>query len=172
MNKLPAGLEALLFDPDFEHWKYLTIESVVKILELNGLESSDVEEMDREKLARLFDPKDVARYLVDSLSKEKRPLDFDEVGNKSGVQPMKSDKLDPPKIAEFLLIAFATTRYAAHVVGDRNEVFARECKELGRDRAVKRYWANTLRSLWPLLTRAIERALKWGYVIAALRRLF
>jgi hypothetical protein len=81
----------------------------------------------------------------------------------------RTENLDPPKIAEFLLIAFATTRYAAHAVGDRNEVFARECKELGRDRAVRRYWADTLRSLRPLLTRAIERALKWG---AAFRRLF
>jgi hypothetical protein len=85
---------------------------------------------------------------------------------------MTEDDQIPPKLAEFLLIAFTPARRAMHMIGDRNEVFARECKEFGRDRAVRRYWADTLRSLSPLLTRAIERALKWGTVIAAVRRLF
>jgi hypothetical protein len=84
----------------------------------------------------------------------------------------KTAPTNPPKLAEFLLIAFATTRHAAHAVGDRNEVFARECGEFGRDRAVRRYWADTLRSLRPLLRRAIGKVLKWGAVIAAVRRLF
>jgi hypothetical protein len=88
------------------------------------------------------------------------------------IVPEAIDNRDPPKLAEFLLIAFATTRHAAHVVGDRNEVFARECEEFGRDRAVRRYWADTLRSLWPLLRRVIGKALKWGAVIATVRRFF
>ncbi len=81
-------------------------------------------------------------------------------------------KSEPPWLAEFLLIAFATTRRAEYVIGCRNERFVRECKELGRDRAVRRYWADTLRSLWPLLGRMIGKALKWGAVIAAMRRFF
>ncbi len=40
------------------------------------------------------------------------------------------------------------------------------------DRAVRLYSARTLRSLWPLLRRAIGKALKWGAVIATVRRLF
>jgi hypothetical protein len=84
----------------------------------------------------------------------------------------KADDQNPPGLAEFLLMLFATRRRADYVVGDLNEVFARECKEFGYDRAVRRYWANTLRSLGPLLVRAIGKALKWGAVIAAVRRLF
>jgi hypothetical protein len=78
---------------------------------------------------------------------------------------------DPPTLAEFLLIAFATKRKAEYVAGDLNERFARECQEFGRPRAASRYWANTLRSLWPLLVRATGGALKWSAVIAAVRRL-
>jgi hypothetical protein len=78
----------------------------------------------------------------------------------------------PPKLAEFLLTALATTRAAEAMIGDLNERFADECKKFGRDRAVRLYWARTLRSLWPLLRRAIGKALKWGAVIAAARRLF
>jgi hypothetical protein len=42
----------------------------------------------------------------------------------------------------------------------------------GRGRAARLYWARTLRSLGPLLWRAIAKALRWGVVLAALRRLF
>jgi hypothetical protein len=83
-----------------------------------------------------------------------------------------SDKRDPPKMAEFLLTALATTRRAEAMIGDLNERFTDECKKFGRDRAVRLYWARTLRSLGPLLRRAIGKALKWGAVIAAVRRLF
>ena len=87
------------------------------------------------------------------------------------IAPM-SDQQDPPKIAEFLLTALATTRHAEAAVGDLNERFTDECEKLGRRRAVRLYWARTLRSLWPLLRRAIGKALKWGAVIAAVRRIF
>jgi hypothetical protein len=58
------------------------------------------------------------------------------------------------------------------VIGALNERFIRDCEKLGRPRAVRLYWARTLRSLWPLLRRAIGKALKWGAVIATVRRLF
>ncbi len=80
--------------------------------------------------------------------------------------------LDSPKIAEFLLTMILQSSRADAVIGDLNEYFTRECKEFGRDRAVRLYWARTLRSLWPLLRRAIGKALKWGAVIATMRRLF
>jgi hypothetical protein len=78
----------------------------------------------------------------------------------------------PPTLAEFLLTALATSRQAEAVTGDLNERFTDDCEKLGRPRAVRLYWARTLRSLWPLLRRAIGKALKWGAVIAAVRRLF
>jgi hypothetical protein len=86
--------------------------------------------------------------------------------------PTKTDDHNPPGLAEFLLTALATGRAAEAMVGDLNEHFADECEELGRRRAVWRYWARTLRSLWPVLRRGIGKALKWGAVIAAVRRLF
>jgi hypothetical protein len=82
------------------------------------------------------------------------------------------DKRDPPKIAEFLLTALSSPSRADAIIGDLNERFADECEKLGRDRAVRLYCARTLRSLGPLLRRAIGKALKWGAVIAAFRRLF
>jgi hypothetical protein len=51
------------------------------------------------------------------------------------------------------------------MVGDLNERFTTEREKLGRDRAVRLYWARTLRSLRPLLRRAIGKALQWGAVI-------
>jgi hypothetical protein len=78
----------------------------------------------------------------------------------------------PPGMAEFLLTLFATTPRAEAAIGDLNERFADECKKLGRQRALRLYWARTLRSLWPLLRRAIGKMLKWGVVIATVRRLF
>lgn len=59
------------------------------------------------------------------------------------------------------------TRSAEAIVGDINEHFTRECRELGRDRAVRLYWARTLRSLGPLLWRAIGKV-----VVAAVKRFF
>jgi hypothetical protein len=82
------------------------------------------------------------------------------------------NKFDPPKIAEFLLTALATTRHAESAVGDLNERFTTECEKFGRTRAVRLYWARTLRSLWPLFRRAIAKALRWGAVLAMVRRLF
>jgi len=81
-----------------------------------------------------------------------------------------SSEAEPPKIAEFLLTALATTRAAEAMIGDLNERFADECKELGQHRAVRLYWARTLRSLLPLLRRAIGKAVKWGVMIDMLRR--
>jgi hypothetical protein len=77
-------------------------------------------------------------------------------------RPAMSEKLDPPRIAEFLLTALATTRAAEAMIGDLNERFADEIQRLGRQRAVRLYRARTLRSLWPLLWRAIGKAVKWG----------
>jgi hypothetical protein len=84
----------------------------------------------------------------------------------------RTTQVAPPKVAEFLLTALATTPRANAMIGDLNERLADEIQKLGRDRAVRLYWARTLRSLWPLLWRTIGKAAKWGAVLAAVRRLF
>jgi hypothetical protein len=62
--------------------------------------------------------------------------------------------------------------HAEAVVGDLNEHFTRDYEKFGYNRAVRLYWARTLRSVAPLLWRAVVKGLKWGPVIAAVRRLF
>ena|SRR5215471_4691564 len=79
---------------------------------------------------------------------------------------------EPPTIAEFLLTALLKPSRADAATGDLNERFARECVEFGHRRASRLYWARTWESLWPLLRRAIGKAMKWGVVIATVRRLF
>jgi len=78
----------------------------------------------------------------------------------------------PPKIAEFLLAVLLRPSRADAVVGDLNERFDGAVEKFGRHRSARMYWGWTLRSLWPLLGRAIGKALKWGAVIATVRRLF
>src|SRR5229473_3743494 len=82
-------------------------------------------------------------------------------------RPLRLADTAPPKFAEFLLTALATARAAEAMIGDLNERFADECQKFGPRRAVRLYWARTLRSLWPLLMRAIARALRRNAVIAA-----
>jgi hypothetical protein len=79
--------------------------------------------------------------------------------------PAMPEKFDPPGLAEFLLVLFTPKRRAKYIIGDLGEQFARKCEELGHDRAVRWYWAEMLRSLWPLLWRAICKAMKWGAII-------
>ncbi len=82
------------------------------------------------------------------------------------------DNRDPPKLAEFLLTMLLKPSRVDAVTGDFKERFESDCRLLGQRRAVWRYWRRTFDSLWPLLRRAIGKALKWGAVIAAVRRLF
>jgi hypothetical protein len=53
------------------------------------------------------------------------------------------------------------------MIGDLNERFSHECEEFDRDRAVRLYWARTLRSVGPLLRRAIAKV-----VITMVKRIF
>jgi hypothetical protein len=79
----------------------------------------------------------------------------------------------PPAAAEFLLeLAAGSQKEADGLIGDLNERFCRECKELGHRRAKVRYWARTIRSLRPLVVRTVVRAVKLGAVIALVRRYF
>jgi hypothetical protein len=79
---------------------------------------------------------------------------------------------EPPWFADFLLIMFLKPSHIAAAIGDLREPFDRECRCLGRRRAVWLYWRRTFNSLWPLLRRAIGKAVKWGAVIAMVKRIF
>ncbi len=73
----------------------------------------------------------------------------------------------PLNTAEFLLTMLATTPGAEAMIGDLSEHFTCECREFGRGRAVRLYWARTLRSLPPLVWRAIGNV-----VVASVKRFF
>ncbi len=86
-------------------------------------------------------------------------------------QNVDTTKLYPPELAEFLLVTLSSPSHGDAVVGDLNERFTAECKKLGRQRAIRLYWARTLRTLGPLLLRAVHKVLKWGVILAAAKRL-
>jgi hypothetical protein len=79
---------------------------------------------------------------------------------------------EPPRHAEWLLIALASSRHAEAAIGDLNEQYANDYLHFGAARAARLYWARTIRSIGPLLLRLAGKALKWGAVIAAVKRLF
>lgn len=82
------------------------------------------------------------------------------------------DASNPPAVAEFLLRVCATSKHQEAALGDMNERFAQDCADRGMRRARLLYWAGTLRSLFPLATRLVGRALKWAAVMDAIRRHF
>jgi predicted DNA-binding protein (UPF0251 family) len=114
----------------------------------------------------------VAKILLSDMANQTVHIYIDEAAGIKVIGPTKDDEPHPPRLAEFLLTLFVPPSRADAMVGDLNERLASECKKLGRHRAVRLYWAHTLRSLWPLLRRAIGKALKWGVVVATVKRFF
>jgi hypothetical protein len=80
------------------------------------------------------------------------------------------DPCTPPAVAEFLLRLCATSKHRESALGDMNERFARDCVNRGFNRARLLYWAEALRSLFPLAGRLLGRALKWAAVVDTIRR--
>jgi hypothetical protein len=83
-----------------------------------------------------------------------------------------SEPHPPSATAEFLLKLCATSKRADAALGDMNERFARDYLEFGEARARRLYWAQTLRSLLPLLIQALRRGVAWVAVADALKRHF
>jgi hypothetical protein len=78
-----------------------------------------------------------------------------------------------PKWAGFFVALFAKTPADADaLIGCMNERFVRDCARYGVQRATILYWKEALRSLWPLIRRALGRAMKWAAIISAVKRYF
>jgi hypothetical protein len=72
-----------------------------------------------------------------------------------------------PGLAEFLLCIFARAKDIEALMGDFEEYFERDCASgMSERRAVVRYWARVLRSLWPQIWQWIKRV-GWAGLIAA-----
>jgi hypothetical protein len=85
----------------------------------------------------------------------------------------QSDDPQPPGLAGFLLATLAKSSSAAEAaIGDMHERYARDCARYGVRYATLYCWGHTLRSLWPLIRRALGRGVKWAAIISAVKRLF
>lgn len=72
----------------------------------------------------------------------------------------------PPAVAEFLVRLFAKAEYSDDIIGSRQQDFHRHFTKYGRKRAVRFYWADTLKSLPPQFGAWVARLVK-----AAVKRL-
>jgi hypothetical protein len=72
----------------------------------------------------------------------------------------ETETADPPKLAGFLLRLCASRGEAEAVVGCMHERFERDRAKYGVGRARLYCWADTGRSLWPLLRLAASRLVK------------
>jgi hypothetical protein len=86
--------------------------------------------------------------------------------------PLERDSPEPPMLAEFLLTMLLKPSRVDGVTGDLRERFDSDLHRFGHRRAVWWYWRRTIESLWPLMRLAIGKALKWGVVAAAVKRMF
>jgi hypothetical protein len=81
------------------------------------------------------------------------------------------DLAQPPWLAEALLCIFARAKDVDALMGDFEELFARDCESgISSRRAVARYWARVLRSIGPQMWQAFKRLGLFGLIAAALRR--
>ena len=92
------------------------------------------------------------------------------VGEQAAANPAR--QAEPPQLADLCLSLLLSGANGEAIIGDLSEHFHRDRAHFGVSRARTMYWGRTLRSLWPLMRRAIGRAIKWGVVIESVRRFF
>ena len=78
----------------------------------------------------------------------------------------------PPKVGEFIfyLVLSKATREA--VLGDLAEDYTTVLNKFGRRWAWWFYYCQVAKSLGPLVARSVKKALKWGVISEAVRRIF
>jgi hypothetical protein len=82
----------------------------------------------------------------------------------------RNDRRQPPWLAESLLCIFARAKDIDALMGDFEELFARDrASGMSEHRAVARYWARVLRSLWPQIWQWTKR-IGWAGLIAVVLR--
>jgi hypothetical protein len=70
----------------------------------------------------------------------------------------RAEDTEPPLVAEFILDILSTSKPWQNLIGDMREQFARDQQEVGRATAVRRYWAQLIRSLMPFVLRGMKKA--------------
>jgi hypothetical protein len=85
-------------------------------------------------------------------------------------RPSGNQRRELPRTAEALLCIFARAKDIDALMGDFEELYARDTASgMSQSRAVVRYWARVLRSVGPLACRAIKRVGMVGLIAAAIR---
>ena len=79
---------------------------------------------------------------------------------------------DPPPLAEFILAAITKPSHREGLLQCEEEVFRRNLIRKGAKRARYLYWSGMLWNVWPLMGRALRRALIVGAFILASNRLY
>jgi hypothetical protein len=97
---------------------------------------------------------------------------FSTADPKPDADPPQVDAPDPPPAADLLISLLLTSRRSEAVIGDLTERFQKDSREYGAVRARRLYWGRALRSVWPLLRRAVGRAIRLGAFVEAVRRFF
>lgn len=98
---------------------------------------------------------------------------FAEPATNTSIRIKVAEAPQAPKWAGVVLTVFAKSPHAAEAaIGCMHERFARDCAKYGVRHATIYCWADTARSLWPLLRRTIGRAVKLAAIISAVKRLF
>jgi hypothetical protein len=82
----------------------------------------------------------------------------------------RTRKAPPPVAAEFILLLLSNPSHRDGLVGDFDETFRENRIKYGRHRANYLYWADVIRSIWPLLHRLIRRLGLWSVVILLVKR--
>jgi len=86
---------------------------------------------------------------------------------------LKAQVLEPPKLAEFLLILCSGSGKRAEAIqGDLCEQFTHDCAKMSVARARRRYWSRVLASLGPQIGRTIARAVRWAAILSLVKKLF
>ena len=96
---------------------------------------------------------------------------WDLIGRQWRGRSSDNKRQGPPWLAESLLCIFARTKDIDALMGDFEEIFARDCASgMSQRRAIARYWARVLRSIGPQMWQAIKRIGLLGLIAAALKR--
>jgi len=80
-------------------------------------------------------------------------------------------KTIPPAFAQFLLRLLIKPSHCEGAIGDIDEQFRRDISNYGITRARRLYWAETIRTIWPLVVPALKRLAKYGAAVWLGRKL-
>ena len=93
------------------------------------------------------------------LTSEKRLISIFNFRKNANVKGIYNFARDPPMVAETLIMFFSKSKTVDDHIGDLEELFRRNLNRFGVKRARRLYWAETFRSIRPMVWPALKRLL-------------